>query len=198
AEAPMGGPGTPDSTPAFQFQQKYIVWPVAEGLMLIDQEAAHERILYEKFQQHLRNRSGASQQSLFPQSVVLAPADFALIMEIMPELTALGFRLEEFGKNTVLVTGIPVDGTAHEKHLLDGLLEQFKSNQSTLQLPVGDNLARSLARRTGIRPGQKLGATEINSLVTRLFQCAAPSLAADGRPTFFILDTSKIERYFGR
>ena len=198
AEAPMGGQGTADSTPAFQFQQKYIVWPVAEGLMLIDQEAAHERILYEKFQQHLRNRSGASQQSLFPQSVVLAPADFALIMEIMPELTALGFRLEEFGKNTVLVTGIPVDGTAHEKHLLDGLLEQFKSNQSTLQLPVGDNLARSLARRTGIRPGQKLGATEINSLVTRLFQCAVPSLAADGRPTFFIVDTSKIERYFGR
>jgi DNA mismatch repair protein MutL len=166
--------------------------------MIIDQQAAHERVLFEKYTTRLKGTPGNSQQSLFPQTVTLSASDFALIMEVEQELISLGFRFEIFGKNAVLVTGIPVGVEASEKELFEGLLEQFKKNQSELQLPLQDNLAFALAKRSSVKSGQKLMAEAIQSIVEGLFACAKPNFSPDGRPTFFTFDTSKIESYFTR
>jgi DNA mismatch repair protein MutL len=185
-----------ESGAMFQFQNKYIVRAAKSGLMIIDQQAAHERVLFEKYGSRLKGGAGNSQQSLFPQTISLSPADFALVMEIENELLSLGFRFEVFGKNTLLVSGVPVGCGSNEKELFEGLIEQFKKNQSELELPLRDNLAMALARRTSVKSGQKLVTEEIQSIVEGLFACAKPNFSPDGRPTFFTFETSKIESYF--
>ena len=166
--------------------------------MIMNQEVAHERVLYEKFILHLKGVAGNSQQSLFPQTVELSPADFALVMEIENEIKALGFRFEVFGKNAILVSGIPADISGGEKELFEGLLEQFNTNQSELSLPQNENLARSLARRVSIKSGQKLRKEEMEALVEGLFACNNPNFSPSGSPTYFIFNTSKIESFFNQ
>lgn len=180
----------------FQLHNKYLVRAVKDGLMIMDQQAVHERVLYEKFLLHMKGVSGNSQQSLFPQTVELAPADFSLVMEVEHEIKALGFRFEVFGKNAVLVSGIPADIAGGEKELFEGLIEQFKINQAELSLPLKENLARSLAKRASIRSGQALAKGEIEALVEGLFACNNPNFSPEGTPTFFIFDASKIENFF--
>ncbi|MBX2900603.1 MAG: DNA mismatch repair endonuclease MutL [Cyclobacteriaceae bacterium] len=182
----------------FQFQQKYLVRASKSGLMIIDQQAAHERVLFERYLARQKTGAGNSQQSLFPQTVTLQAADYALALEIESELIALGFRFEPFGKQAFVVTGIPAGVAGSEKELFEGLLEQFKKNQNELQLPVRDNLALALARRASVKAGQKLQPEEMNAIVAGLFACAKPNFSPDGRPTFFTLETSKIESYFTR
>lgn len=183
----------------FQWQNKYIVRAVKPGLMFIDQQAAHERVLFEKFISQLKNKSGESQQSLFPQSVTLGAADFALLMEMEQEVQALGFRFEIFGKNTVLVNGSPPQiANGREKQLFEGLLEQFKINQAELSVPLPENLARALAKRAAIKAGQKLMAEEMRSLADSLMVCRTPNYTPEGTPTFYIFESAKLETYFKR
>ncbi|MFM8739813.1 MAG: DNA mismatch repair protein MutL, partial [Cytophagales bacterium] len=182
----------------FQFQQKYVVRAGRHGLMIIDQQAAHERILFEKYLLQLRSKPGNSQQSLFPQTVVLTAADFALVMEMEKEIVALGFRFEVFGKNTLLVSGLPADVKMGEKELFEGLVEQFKKSQAELELPLQEGLARAMAKRTGLRCGQKLMVEEMEVLAQSLMACNIPNFSPEGNPTFFTLNTSKIESYFNR
>jgi len=155
-------------------------------------------VLIEKFIIQLEGHPGGSQQSLFPQTVNFNPADFALVMEMEEEIKALGFRFEAFGKNSLLISGIPAGTAGSEKELFEGLIEQFKKNQAELALPLRENLARSLAKRAGIKSGQKLGKEEIEALLSGLFACHTPNFTPAGATTFFIFDTSKIESYFRR
>jgi DNA mismatch repair protein MutL len=196
---------TPESLAAseekvlFQLHSRYIIRPVKSGMMILDQQLVHERILFERFISQLKNKTAQSQQSLFPQAINLSAPDFALVMELEQEISALGFRFEVFGKNTLLINGIPANlSTGIEKELFEGLLEQFKLNQSELSLPLKENLARALAKRACIKTGQKLVKEEMQSLIEGLFACLNPNYSPDGRPTFFIFEAAKIESYFNR
>ncbi len=185
-------------TPVFQVAGRFIVLPSAKGLLIIDQQAAHERILFEKFQEAMRLRKGESQQVLFPQSVTLPAGDHVLISEMIPELEALGFRLEPFGKNTFLVTGIPAGIKATDgRALLEGTLEQFK-NQSDLSLSVTDRLAKALARRSGIKAGDTLHTEEMQRIAEQLMRCKTPQYSPSGQITMFHLEEEKIAAYFNR
>lgn len=167
--------------------------------MVIHQQAAHERVLFEKFLHRLTNNTGESQQSLFPQTVSFHAADFALIMEMEHEIKGLGFRFEVFGKNTLVINGIPSGiSSGNEKALFEGLIEQFKFNQSELSLPIRENLARALAKRAALKIGDKLTAEEMKSLVESLLLCKAPGYSPDGETTYFILDLARIGMYFKR
>ena len=183
----------------FQLQGRYLIRPVRTGLMILDQQLTHERILFERLLNQLKNHSAQSQQSLFPQTITLSAADFALVMEMEQEITALGFRFEIFGKNTLLVTGVPSNlPAAPEKELFEGLIEQFKINQAQLSVPLKENLVRALAKRAAIKSGQVLVKDEMQALVEALFACATPNYSPDGKPTFFIFELSKIENHFNR
>lgn len=181
----------------FQYRKKFIVRATRQGIMFIDQQAAHERILFEKYLLQLKGLPGHSQQSLFPQTLTLSAPDFALTMEMEKEIHALGFRFELFGKNAILISGMPAEVSGNEKELFEGLIEQFK-NQAELHLPLRENLAQALAKRTSIKGGQKLSAEEMESLAAGLFSCPNPNYSPDGKQTFFVLDSSKIENYFLR
>ncbi|WP_226390123.1 DNA mismatch repair endonuclease MutL [Penaeicola halotolerans] len=183
----------------FQFQQRYIVAQVKQGMMFIDQQAAHERILYEKYLNSLQNKSGASQQSLFPQAVTLNKGDFELLMDLEPELKAMGFLISDFGKDTVLVNGVPADvSITNEKALLEGLIEQYKHHKNELSIDKKENLARSIAKRSGTKSGVKLGTEEMSTIMAQLFACKNPNYGLSGSKTFFILTLDKVESFFNK
>ncbi|SMD41738.1 DNA mismatch repair protein MutL [Aquiflexum balticum DSM 16537] len=181
----------------FQVENNYIVAQMSSGLLIIDQQAAHERILYEKYSKQLTKAAGASQQCLFPQHIQLGQADFALVMDIMDELKSLGFVIEEFGKSTILIQGVPADiYVTNEKRLFEGLIDQFKHFKSELSLDNRENLARSLARRSSIKKGNVLAASEMETIVGQLFACQNPNYGLSGNKTFIKLDLPKIHSFF--
>ncbi len=167
----------------FQIHNRFILSQIKSGFMLISQQAAHERVLYERFLQQLQNHSGVSQQSLFPQTVTFNGSDFELLRELLPDIRALGFDVREFGRNTVVVEGIPADlNKANEHALLENLLEGFKNNLAILKLDKRDTLARTLARNAAIKAGTSLSLEEMNLLIDQLFACQMPNLALNGKP----------------
>ncbi|EKB48317.1 DNA mismatch repair endonuclease MutL [Cecembia lonarensis] len=190
----------PEKTGAtFQVESQYVVAQMSSGLMIIDQQAAHERILYERFTRQLHQASGASQQCLFPPHIQLSAADFALVMDIREELHGLGFVVSEFGKDTILIQGVPADvQVTNEKALFEGLLEQFKHFKAELSLDKRENLARSLAKKSSIKRGSKLASAEMEMLVAQLFSCQNPNYGLSGNKTFIKLDIQKIQGFFTR
>ncbi|GAA0188095.1 DNA mismatch repair endonuclease MutL [Fulvivirga kasyanovii] len=183
----------------FQLHQKYIITQVKSGMMIVDQQAAHERILFEKYMGCLKSSKGASQQTLFPQTLSLNPGDHSLVMEMEEELRALGFLVEPFGKNDIIIKGMPAEiGAANEKEIFEGLIEQFKRNKSELSIPRKENLARALAKRTALKHGTRLSEDEMSGLIDQLFACDSPNYAPNGQVTFYILELNKIDNFFNK
>ena len=210
-EQPAPSPGLPFTTPAvgrdqqegpprerilFQLQDRFIIREVTQGLMVIDQQAAHERVLFDRFSAQTRNRDAASQQLLFPVTIDLSAGDFTLLTGMLEDLHSLGFRLEPFGKQNMLLSGVPPEAAGREREIIDGLLEQFKMEQDRLRTGIADNLSRALARRAAVRRGQPLDREQLEALVRGLFSSPEPSLTPDGRPTFFIFESARMEGFF--
>ncbi len=186
-----------ESTKSFQLHGKYIFRQLKSGMMIIDQKLAHERILYEKYLNMLENGAGASQHCLFPQTVDLSMADFTLVTELKEEITALGFVFDIFGKNSIIINGIPSElQGCNEKEIFEGLIEQFKRNKSELSLSNRENLARAMSKRSAVKGGQQLEPREIDALIDQLFACEQPNYTADGQPTIVILSLEKIAGLF--
>ena len=184
----------------FQLHNRFIISQIKSGFMLIDQQAAHERILYERFLEQLENRQGASQQSLFPQTVSLSAADFELVRDLLPDIQALGFQIREFGKNTVVVEGIPADlgSNVSEVEMLEHLLEGFKNNQSELKISKRDNLARSLARNASVKTGTCLTGPEMNLMIDELFGCQMPNASLSGKPVIVTITLEELIQKFDK
>ena len=182
-----------------QVHNRYIVSQIKSGVMLIDQQAAHERILYERFLLHLEDRKGASQQSLFPQTVTLNAADFELAKSLLDDIRSLGFDIREFGKNTMVIEGIPVDlGSANinEAQMLEHLIEGFKNSHQELKLDKRDALARSMAKNSAIKSGKSLSQQEMNSLIDELFACKTPNFNINGKPAIQTITLSELAQKF--
>jgi DNA mismatch repair protein MutL len=184
----------------FQLHQKYIITQIKNGLILVDQQAAHERILYERFLKQLDQNKGASQQSLFPQTVTLNTTDFALANELLPYLHALGFQIRDFGKNTLVVEGVPADIPENNDlaTMLEELIEGFKNNHTVLKLDKRDNLARTLAKNASIKAGTKLELAEMNDLVDQLFACEMPNAAVNGKQIIVKITLDELAERFNK
>ncbi len=183
----------------YQLHNQLILSPIKTGFIVIDQQAAHERILFERYMQQLNAQKGYSQQSLFPQTIDLSPIDFALIKELMPDLLLLGFDLREFGKGTFVIDGIPAESIAgNEKSVLEGLIENFKQNAAFSKLDRRENLAKSLAKKTAIRSGQALSTAEMTNLIDELFACKLPSVSIDAKPLLLTFGLDEIFKKFDK
>lgn len=181
-----------------QLHKQYILTQVKSGMLLIDQHAAHERILYEQYLHPLQNNQArGAQQLLFPVHIALNPADLALIQAHTQDLQALGFVLESFGKDSLVISGCPAEAANQDlKCLLEEVIEQFKWNQTQFSLTAQENLARSLAQRACLQPGKKLQPEEMDMLVDQLFACENPNYTPDGRKTFVMLTLQDIAGLF--
>lgn len=203
-ELPGNGPDdkyAPVRKQLMQLHNKYIISQIKSGLMLIDQQAAHERILYERFSLNLEDRKGASQQSLFPQTVTLTPNDYELAKSLLEDIKSLGFDVREFGKNTLVIEGIPLDlgsNQINETQLFEHLIEGFKNSQQELKLDRRDALARSMARNSSIKSGVVLGQEEMNMLIEQLFACKAPNFSISGKPVIQTISLGELDRKFDK
>ncbi len=181
----------------YQVHGRYIMSQVKSGLMMIDQVAAHQRIIYEKYLNELQHNTGTSQKVLFPATVELNPADYSLVMDIRSEIMALGFEIDLFGKDTIVINGIPSGMTEiNEKEAFEGLIEQYKQNEEKLDLKTNENLAMSMSRYTAVREGKLLNDQERKSLIDRLFGCKNPNYSPFGDLTFYIFTLEKLKGYF--
>jgi len=181
----------------YQIHGQYIVSHIRSGFLLIDQQAASERILYERYLAALGNQPIATQQALFPKNIELPPADAALLRDILPEVNCLGFDISEFGGNTFVIHGAPADAGAglQEEALLEKVLNQYKDNLE-LQLGIQDNLARSMARNAALRRGRVLTVREMQDLIDELFACAIPFQSPSGRNCFISFDLEELQKRF--
>jgi DNA mismatch repair protein MutL len=181
----------------YQIHGQYIVNHLKSGFILIDQQSASERILYERYLEALGTQPITTQQALFPKTIELAPADAALLREILPEVNALGFDIAEFGGNTFVVHGTPADlgNNVQEELLLEKVLAQYKGNLD-LDLSTRDNLARSMARNASLRRGQPLTVTEMTELIDQLFACGQPFTSPSGKKCFVQYDLEVLRKLF--
>lgn len=191
------GADSRDETGFMQFLNKYIVSKVKSGIMLIDQQAAHERILFEQYLARMEQKRSLTQQQLFPQTVKLSASDAELVTELLPEIVLLGFLIEPFGQNTFIVNGTPADFPDENLQvLLENILENYKNNQLGLKLDRKNNLAKAMAKNMSVRHGKALTVEEMQALVDDLFACSVPNVSPSGRIITTLISTDEIEKRF--
>jgi DNA mismatch repair protein MutL len=198
ASEPAASTRLPD---LWQLHQTYILAPIAGGLLIVDQHAAHERILYEEAVERFRTRRATSQGLLFSLPVDLSREEFDLLLEVMPALTAIGFELEALSPPTVLVRGVPAGIGARDpdtllRDLLDGLGENH--GRSLAKDEPWDRVAKSFACHAAVRAGETLSREEMNHLIDRLFATDLPHGDPHGRATFVRVDLHELNQRFGR
>lgn len=180
-----------------QVGRKFLLKSHGDGLMLIHQARAHRRVLYEKILNSLKNQQIASQQLLFPQQISFSPSDHSIITELLPQLRELGFDLDEFGQNELVVHGIPLflEGKPLDE-VLHQILENSKDFVKLDKAELADNMAVKMAKLAALKVGTVLEQEVMAHLVDELFACASPYLSPEGKPTIINLALGDIDKTF--
>lgn len=182
-----------------QLHNKYILSQIRSGLMIIDQHVAHERILYEKALRAFDANMPFSQQLLFSQTIKVDPADFASLKELQPSLNKLGFEIRFFGKDTIVIDGVPQDvKPGSEVKILTEIIDEFRKNQKERHQGEQDSLAASFACKAAIKAGDKLTEKEMRLLVDQLFATSTPYICPHGRPIVIKVPLDEFDKRFGR
>jgi len=193
AEAPLGAARA-------QLHENWIIAQTADGIVIVDQHAAHERLVYERLKAQLDANGIASQALLIPEIVELSEAEAHRILAIAEELAALGLVIEPFGGGAVAVREVPaliqrLDAAALIRDILDDLADQGASDR--LQARV-DAVLSSMACHGSVRSGRRMSADEMNALLREMERVPKSGQCNHGRPTWIELKLADIERLFGR
>lgn len=181
----------------YQVHNTYIVSQIKSGVLLIDQQSAHERILYERFLDVLKQQKASTQNQLFPRTLTLSPNDATLLKEILQQVNLLGFDVQEFGVNTFVINGLPSEmaGKQDEVEVIESLLEQYKRDMD-MKLDTREHIARAMARSAAIKRGQLLSTAEMQALIDQLFACQAPFKTPTGRNCFITFELDELAKRF--
>lgn len=180
-----------------QLHRHYIVSQIKSGIILIDQQAAHERILYERYLRLLKNNRSTSQKQLFPQAIQFSPADAALLREILVEINNLGFEVQEFGNNSFVIHAFPADVfNGNEQQVLEELLEQYKNQLQVTKFTKREKLAQALAISASIKVGKILSVEEMKNIIDELFACENPYHAPNGRNAIITFSLDELAKKF--
>ncbi len=181
-----------------QVANAYLVAEGPDGLYLIDQHAAHERVLFERFIAQRANNNPA-QTLLNPVTVELPPGSARLLAEQLPLLAGLGFQVEPFGPNTFLVRAVPgLLINSNPEAALRSLVENFEEDETPLQSQIEARIIARICKRSAIKAGSPLSPDEQRALLLDLEQCQSPRTCPHGRPTMIHLSVDLLERQFGR
>ena len=176
----------------------YLVAEGPDGLYLIDQHAAHERVLFERFRNRGKGQFPA-QTLLEPVTVQLAPQTSRLLEEQLPFLGRLGFQVDAFGPNTFLIRAIPnLISSSDPAAALRALVEDFEEDETPLQAEEEARLTARICKRVAVKAGQVLTVEEQRALLDGLESCISPRTCPHGRPTMILLSADLLERQFGR
>ncbi len=182
----------------FQVHNKYIVSQVKSGLVIIDQHVAHERILFEEALEAMSQGNWRAQQLLFPVVLEMTPTDFSTLLQILPFLEKLGFRLKEFGKNTVLVEAVPAGiRWGNEQSILKEILDHYQE-YGTKDTSIQERVAAAYACKAAVKSGDALQPEEMQNLVDHLFATKNPYFCPHGRPIIVNLSLKELDKRFER
>lgn len=183
--------------PFCQLLNRFIVTETARGILLIDQQSAHERILFEQYLREMDGRQIPSQRLLIPVKVHVSPDDEHIVSDLTDTFTRAGFEITPFGQSTFLVHTVPQDITEEAvQGFVDLILEDYKKETDRFRQQVNTRLARSLAIRTAIRAGKHLRPEEMAAIWSGLLACQAPDTSPDGRPTMLQLSFEELAKKF--
>ncbi len=207
--APPGQPPAPDfqapdsKLPMLrvlgQIASTYIISEGPDGLYLIDQHAAHERVLYEQLRAERAGATIAVQELLDPAPIQLTPAQFAVLEAQRDALSSVGFRIEPFGNQTVLLRAVPaVMRNGDPRTTLIEIIDEMEQGEEPLEKSADARLISSVCKSIAVKGGQILSLEEMRELIRRLEHTTAPRTCPHGRPTAIHLNVSQLEREFGR
>ncbi len=181
----------------FQLNLKYLVTIYNQQVLIVDQQRAHERIVYEHYLRSKKEQAIYAQQLLFPEQIEMSANDFQLVQSLLNELKPLGFDVQVFGKNSIVVNGTPGDmSDMNVQQLIEGIIETYKLNTIDSKLEKHDNLCRAIAKNSSIKYGKPLETDEMKLLLNHLFDCENPLYTAYGKVIMMEIDYNDIDKFF--
>ena len=181
----------------YQIHKKYIVNPIKSGMIIVDQQRAHQRILYEQFLTNITVHLASSQQLLFPLHLYFSNDEMQLIAELKPSLTNTGFVFEETNEDSVVISGLPVNVSESEASIvLEQLLSDLQNGIPESSFSQNDTIAKSMARSLAVKTGTYMTEKEQENLVNGLFACKDPNVSPFQKPTFITMRVEDLDKKF--
>tara|TARA_Y100001958_G_C21238821_1_gene565965 strand:+ start:194 stop:1933 length:1740 start_codon:yes stop_codon:yes gene_type:complete len=180
-----------------QFLENFIFKQVGEKLLIFNHKYCQQRILYEKFKNSNINTYTNTQQSLFPQYIEFNNSDFKIIQEIIDDIKSIGFNIDFFGENSVVVNGIPNGlDDINEKEIIEGFVEEIKNNNSDIKFEKRDLIIKFFSKKAKIINNKNLSRVEMNLIIDRLFACKNSKYSPEGKQNYIELGIDKVENLF--
>lgn len=181
----------------YQIQKKYIVSPIKSGMMILYQERAHQRILYEQFLTSITMHQAASQQLLFPLELHFSPSEMTMIKELRSSLENTGFVFDALTTEILVISGLPVNVAESEVNvLLEELIHDLQGELPESSFSQSDRIAKSMARSLSVKTGAYLTEKEQESIVNSLFACKDPNVSPFNKPTFITMGVEDLDKRF--
>ena len=181
----------------YQIHKKYIVSPLKSGLVIIDQNRAHQRVLYEEFLSNMTVKQASSQQLLFPLHLHFTTNEMKLISELQLSLKNTGFVFDEFNDDNIVISGIPINITESEiSLLLTQLLNELENGVPESSFSQNDTIAKSMAKSLAIKTGSYMAQSAQENLINNLFACKDPNVSPFLKPTFITLRVEDLDKKF--
>jgi DNA mismatch repair protein MutL len=181
-----------------QLWQRYLVVPGVSELLIIDQRAAHERVLFESIMKNLASHNPAIQKLLWPETIQANTADALLIAELLPHLQYLGFDIAEFGHGSFIIHGIPavITDLISPQQAIDEILDRFKSGHNQLEMKPVEKIASALSSNLSRKRGDTMTTEEMQKLLEQLMASENPYVSPSGRKTFISMGKEEMLRRF--
>lgn len=180
-----------------QFLENFIFKQVGEKLLIFNHKYCQQRILYEKYKNSNIKSFTNTQQSLFPQYIEFNKSDFKVIQEIIDDIKSIGFNIDFFGKNSIVVNGIPNGlDDINEKEMIESFVEEIKNNNSDIKSENRDLIIKSFSKKAKIINNKNLSEVEMNLIIDRLFACKNSKYSPDGKQNYIELGIDKVENLF--
>lgn len=188
---------TETKTLLYQLNRKYIINSIKSGLLVIHQNRAHQRILYEQFLTNITIHQAASQQLLFPLCLQLGREEVLYLKELQPNLEGIGFAFESIALDEVRINGLPVQVKESEVlEILNDLIHNLQQNLPEDSFSLSDSIAKFMARSVAIKSGKSLNENDLGNIVNGLFACKEPNFSPFNQPIFITLTTDELDKRF--
>ena len=185
------------SNTTYQLHNKYIVSTIKSGMLIIDQNRAHQRVLYEDFLKNLTIKEAASQQLLFPLQLHFSSQDIVIVNQLKADLEHTGFVFSNIESETVNIIGVPIGVPESEVSIiLEQLISDVENEVPDSNFSATDLLAKSMAKSLAIKTGQSLKKDEQEHLVNKLFACKEPNVSPTNRATFITMSVDELDKKF--
>jgi DNA mismatch repair protein MutL len=185
------------SNKMYQIHKKYIVNPIKSGMVIIDQNRAHQRVLYEQFLTNMTVHQASSQQLLFPLNLFFSKSEMKLISELQLSLVNTGFVFDASNEDHLVISGLPVNVTESEVSIvLEQLIGDLSDGIPDSSFSQNDSIAKSMAKSLAVKTGAYLTEKEQENLVNGLFACKDPNVSPFQKPTFITMRVEDIDKKF--